>query len=696
MVIDTVFFRNDGGTFAQQSTEVAVNANWTSLWHSAGSGWNDPGQWAVGRYRVELSIENELAATAWFEITDDFKLVLDQGSLVDLPSQLQQLAEGLPWTKDGLSYVEQRALGALSHIQQEDPDLAASVASLPWTLDGITSDERGALEHLALLSQQSTTLAVAVAGLPWLTDLVSNTEWDALRSITLLGDRDPLLAHQLIGLNWSTDGINEDERAALENFAKVVQEDPALTARVAAFPWTADSINQQEVLVLGYLSDLTQQDVSRGGVLAAFPWLADEIAEAEWKILGNLRELMSQDPDLGLTVSRYAWLADDITDTEWRVLGNLAPIASADLPTAKSVSSYVWLSDAVTDAELQLLRDLRAISEQDPSLAQQLAAMPFLTLSFEERDQHAIGSILDLAGTPENLELLTSSTWFQDGVDHQEAALVTVLSRQSKIAPEEFRRLVTSYDYQSSSVTLPLAGEVQLTILRLEPEGSLRAEGQMDRLEAAIQQIEEFMGLPFPQKDVIMLYAETGTQTTGVYLGTHIVVDRPSGIQGDVRRVEAHEVSHYYWNTGVPVVVANLVEGASEFLTSFVISQIYDDPLQPRFSTVGGPYARSCASQGMGTIQRLIDNLAVIGYEEQSQRSYFSCNYHLGEALFIDLYQTLGSDSLQSAWRRIYQAADIGHEHTEAEIHIAFNEETPEDLESSFQRVYSFWHGGDF
>ena len=327
-------------------------------------------------------------------------------------------------------------------------------------------------------------------------------------------------------------------------------------------------------------------------------------------------------------------------------------------------------------------------------MARQLAAMPFLALSLEERDQHAIASIRDLAGAPEDLELLTTSAWFQDGVDHQEAALVTVLYRQSIIAPQEFRSLVASYDYQTSSVTLPLAGEVRITILRLGPEETLKAQGQMNRLEAAVRQIEGFMGLPFPQKkDIILLYGETGTQTTGVYVGSHMVVDRPLVIQGDLRRVEAHEVSHYYWNTGVPVW---FFEGASEFLTSFVISEVYGDSLRTRFTEVGGNDARRCESLSMGTLQRLIDNLAIIGYEEQSQHPYFICNYTLGEALFLDLYQTLGSDSFQSTWRRIYQAGAAGYQYTEAEIYQLFYEEAPAAVAGDFQRVYSLWHGGDF
>jgi hypothetical protein len=693
VLIDSVFLRNDGGVFAQQSTEVSINAGWTSLWHSVGTGWNDPGQWAVGLYRVELFIENEFAATAWFKVTGDAQGAIDTDSMATLSSQLAQLADRLPWTKDDLSYVEQRAFSALSRILQEGQDLASNVASLPWVLDGITSNERGALEHLALLAQQDVPLATDLAGLSWLADIVSATEWDALRSITLLGDCDLALARQLVGFPWFTDDITENERATLENFANLAQNDPALAARVSGFAWAGDGITQQESEALGYLTDLAQQDVSLGGVVAAFGWLADEIAEPELKTLANLRDLTNQNHGLGRTVSRYAWLADDITDTEWRILGTLAPIASADVPTAKTVSSFPWLADAVNDEKLQVLRDLRGISEQDPSLAQQLAGMPFLALTLEERDQHAIESIRDIAGAPEDLELLTASGWFQDGIDHQKAALITVLSRQSIIAPQEFRSLVASYDYQSSPTTLPLAGEVQLTILRLEPEETLKALGQMNRLKAAVRQIEGFMGLPFPQKDIILLYGETGIQTTGVNVGSHIVVDRPLVIQGDLRRVEAHEVSHYYWNAGVPVW---FFEGASEFLTSFVISQVYGDSLRTRFTEIGGANARRCEAQSMGTLQRLIDNLAIIGYAEQSQRSYFICNYNLGEALFIDLYQTLGAASFQSTWRKIYQAGATGYEYTEAEMYQLFYNEAPTAVKEDFQQVYSLWHGGDF
>ncbi len=621
--IDTVYHRNDGSILVQQRTAATIQTDWTSSRHTVGSGWSDPGEWAAGRYSAELSIDGELVATTWFEITEDPQLILDQGSPLTLPSQLQQLAERLPWTQDGLSYVEQRALGALWHMQREDRELACYVASLPWTLDSITSDERGALEHLALLAKQATVLASGLARVPWLANHVSSAEWDVLRTITLIGDRDPKLAQQLASLPWSTDDITESESEALEHFQVLTEGDAAMAARVAAFSWVADAFTEDERWTLRHLSDLTLQS-----------------------------------PMLGTTVAGFSWMADSITaDQRWA------------------------------------LRYLLDLAELDPVLAEQLAAGQFLSGSFEDRDQYALYSVLQLADSPEDLDQLTATTWFQDGVDHQEAALITVLPRQSRVAPEEFQSLVSGYDYQSSSVTLPLAGEVQLTILRLAPEEPLRADGQMDRLEAAVQQIEAFMGLPFPQKDVILLYAETGTQTTGVYVGTHMVVDRPLVIQGDLRRVEAHEVSHYYWHRGVPIWFQ---EGAAEFLTTLVVSQVYGDSFQSRVTEVGGSDARRCQSLGMGTLRQLVENLAIVGYEEQSLSQVIVADKIGALALFLDLYQAMGADSLQSAWRRIYQAADMGHDHTEAEIYQVFSEEGLGDTSGDFRRIYSLWHGGDF
>ena len=57
---------------------------------------------------------------------------------------------------------------------------------------------------------------------------------------------------------------------------------------------------------------------------------------------------------------------------------------------------------------------------------------------------------------------------------------------------------------EQRTVVLPLKGELTLTIVRTRPG----AEASMDRLEATVQMVEEFMGVPFPKDYLVVLYDE--------------------------------------------------------------------------------------------------------------------------------------------------------------------------------------------
>ena len=584
---------------------------------------------------------------------------------------------------------------ALSQIAIQDPAFAAEVAAFGWVMDGIVSGEESSLEHLAQLASRDPTLIAAVSNLSWTSDSIAGQEWAALRQLALMSGHDPALTHGVLGFPWVGDDISDGEQVALAHIATLARDNPSLATKVANFPWTADAITSDEELALGFLSSLTEQDISLGNIVGDFLWLPDGIAELEWKSLGNLRDLTVQDHVLGLTVASFPWVQDNISDTEWRMIGNLAPISELDTAVAKAASNFPWVADGVDDVELQAMRNLRSIATRDVPLANTIVNMPFLSESFEERDEHALSSILNLSDSPEDLELLAGTSWFADGIDHQEAALVTVLYRQSQVAPEEFRSLLEFHEYQSKSISLPLAGDVQLTILRLFSESPLKAQGQIARLENAVRNIEGFLGVPFPRQDIILLYAETGTQTTGVFVGSHMVVDRPVAILGDLRRVEAHEVAHYYW--GTTVVPLWFREGGSDFLASYVIEQVYGDSLRSRFNDVGGRNTGYCNSVRMGTIQKLLDNLAAIGYEEQSGRPYFTCYYVLGESLFLELYDNMSPAAFRDVWKEIYLAGESsGQQFSEEEIYQLYFDATPTDEVSTFKQIYSTWHGGSF
>jgi len=99
----------------------------------------------------------------------------------------------------------------------------------------------------------------------------------------------------------------------------------------------------------------------------------------------------------------------------------------------------------------------------------------------------------------------------------------------------------------------------------------------------------------------------------------------------------------------------------------------------------------------MGTIQKLLDNLAVVGYEEQSGRPYFTCNYVLGEALFLELYDNMGPAAFRDLWKDIYLAGESsGRQFSEEEIYQLYVDATPAGGVSTFKQIYSTWHGGSF
>ena len=694
-VPSAVYYRSDGTIYGEFEQSISLQADWIGSAHVGGWGQTALGQWPTGSYQVVLSVADLEIASGWFEVANDSVFALGSAPASSLLERIQQVGLLLPWFTDVNSLSENRALVALSEIALQDPELAAEVAILGWVQDGIDSQEAGSLEHLAILSARDPFLAAAVARSLWISDGIIGLEWAALKQLVLLSAHSAALAQSVLALPWIGDGITELEKQALEYLAVLAREDAVAAATVTELPWLGDGINVDERLALWSVSNLIAQAVQLGTRATEFPWFVDGITADERRTLGYLQDLTIHSAQLGRDTGAFLWVGDTITEPERSTLRNLRDLTLHSLAMGTTVAGYPWMSDSITTEERWTIRYLSDLADRDAALAEQLIAGPFLTSSFEERDRYALLSILELGDSPVNLGLLTSADWFVDGVDHQEAALITVLYRQSLVSSGEFRSLLEFYEYQSESVSLRLAGDVQLSIIRPYPESAIKAQGQMQRLENAVRHIEGLFDVAFPRQDVILLYGETGTQTTGIHVGSHIVVDRPAVIQDDLRRVEAHEVGHYYWgSSAVPIWFR---EGGADFLASYVIEQVYGDSLRSRFTDVGGRNARYCSSLGMDTIQDLQDNLAIIGFDEFFSRPYYGCNYVLGEALFLEVYDLIGPGGFQGVWQSIYLAVEsLGQEFSDAEIYQLYSDVTPGGVVTEFQRTYSIWHGGSF
>ena len=73
--IEAVYYGPDNRVFGTQTKETCLEASWTSSYHNTGKGWNEPGMWQAGTYKVELSVEHKLIANGSFEVYEDARAV---------------------------------------------------------------------------------------------------------------------------------------------------------------------------------------------------------------------------------------------------------------------------------------------------------------------------------------------------------------------------------------------------------------------------------------------------------------------------------------------------------------------------------------------------------------------------------------------------------------------------------------------
>ena len=66
--IEGVYYRPNGNVMARHIKKSYVKSGWTSSWYSFSRGWKTPGNWPLGKYRVELYIKGEKVTSGSFKI----------------------------------------------------------------------------------------------------------------------------------------------------------------------------------------------------------------------------------------------------------------------------------------------------------------------------------------------------------------------------------------------------------------------------------------------------------------------------------------------------------------------------------------------------------------------------------------------------------------------------------------------------
>ena len=452
------------------------------------------------------------------------------------------------------------------------------------------------------------------------------------------------------------------------------------------------------------LSDLERADrlePAQADQLKALPWIADGIDDSERDAAQMLIDAANHYPDTFIALLQKPWVLDnDMTAAETSVIHGIRWAAKFAPALSEQMQQISWVQDNITRDEASVIYYLYRITHtEDESLQQEviqqaidILAMPFLE-TVESPDALAVWDLSRIVGRNSNdfLDVMASPK-VSDGITDQEAKVVAVLSGAHRFKPESLPVLLDGLDgtngvyLEERTIELAHSGEVLLVVLRLRDQITL----SMDYLEHGVRNVEEFMGESLPTNYVALYFDDATVPFGGGHnAGTHIVT-RPEHDDLDYPRRDvtpghiAHEVGHYYWkgnsNRGW------ISEGAAD-LVSFISEKVrIQRPLEPDRGPC--PYFKN--------ISQLEQADPALGSPENS------CNYSLGQRLFLDLYHTLGDADFRQGFRNLYLSAERGRLAGDCEddrqgichVEAAFKAGASDEVAAKVDEVIDRWYYG--
>ena len=458
----------------------------------------------------------------------------------------------------------------------------------------------------------------------------------------------PALATELRNLAWVADGVDEAEREAAELLIAAARRHPQVFTALLTKQWVGDGITDAETdAIYGFSRTPMFSEGLIEGMLE-ISWVQDDITAEEGKAIGYLYRAIRWAPGISDELLAYPWVGDGVTSDETTALRYLYQAGRYVDELADRLVVKPWVQDGVTSDEAAVIRDLYLTARaQDEALepatnakALQLVDMPFLE-SVELADAPAMESLRKLEGnnTARFLEVMSHPV-LSDGITDEEAKAVALLWGTNTYKPEYVDDLLTQSGIfvEEKTIQLPLSGEVLLAVFRHRDQ----VTPSIDYLEHSVTFMEEIMANPLPVNYVALFFTDAIPEHVGGKIfRTHIGAQPHYDLVGATRWkrtpfVIAHEVAHYYWrgnkwdwtDEGLAVFLATLSENRR---TGF--------PVEAR--------KRPCSSAAtIGELEAM--------FSEETGTEGSSCNYPLGEAIFLDLYQSLGEDTFSQGLRRLY------------------------------------------
>ena len=498
-------------------------------------------------------------------------------------------------------------------LDANEPALAADLKSLPWVADGVDENEREAAELLIASARQHPEVFAALLTKPWVVDDVTPAETDAIYGLT----RTPLfsegLVDRLLEMSWAQENITPQQGKTIGYLYRAIRWAPAISDELLAYSWLEPAVTHDEAVAVEYIYRAGRYAPDLAQKLVGKPWIQDGITPDEAVAVEYISRAGRYAPDLAQKLVGKPWIQDGVTSQEASVIRDLYLISRAQ------------------DATLELETNAAAVK---------LADMPFLN-SIERADAPAIESLrhLERENTAQFLEVMDHSV-LTDGISDDEAKLITLLWGTNRYKPEYVDDILTQTGIfvEEKTIQLPLSGEVLLAVFRHRDQ----VTPAMDYLEHSVTFMEDVMANPLPANYLAVFFTDALPEGVGgKHFGTYIGAQPHFDVVGTARWkhtpfVIAHEVAHRYWSGNKWDWTD---EGLAVFLATLSEHRRTDFPIEAR--------KRPCVSaQTIGELEAM--------YTEATGTEGDSCNYPLGEAIFLDLYHSLGEETFTEGLRRLY------------------------------------------
>lgn len=408
--------------------------------------------------------------------------------------------------------------------------------------------------------------------------------------------------------------------------------------------WAIDGTNDDERRAVQTLLYIAVESISLAKSVVALGWVQDEISTTEADVLKNLQFIAYDSPQTAAFAIELSWMQDGIEPLEADAIDWLANFSADATPAVTTLLTKPWLIDGPQSDEVEAIRYLSYLAFRSAIAANRIVTMPFME-SIEPPDVAALDSLRRLAReNPLLLESALNRMSAAGGIADAHTPVVSTLWGAARTNPLVLDVMLnpSKVSHEFRTIELPLAGETTLVILRTRP-GAARS---MDLLEHAVRTAEDFMATPLPTRFVALLYEEAVHGSfAGTNFGTHITIRPKFDVDDDSQEADfaasniAHEVAHYYWSGNEDWVD----EGAADFMASVSESRRAGIPI--RVTNNPCAYATNI--------------LALESLNTSRGGAAFTCNYSLGERLFVDLYHTLGEERFRLAFEDLYLASEV-------------------------------------